>query len=132
MVEVVIFSCILLYKIIGSYFKIKVVVVKLTTFNHSTLVFEYKKSSEGKVYDKFWITREYKDILGCDYIGNIPYTALAIYTGRIIPMFLHETKINVFQCPLLISKFVSATCICLWALHGFKHLDAKIICTSLF
>jgi len=51
--------------------------VKLTAFNHSALLFEYKRSSDGKVYDKFWITREYKDILGCDSIGNCPSTTLA-------------------------------------------------------
>ena len=44
--------------------------VKLTSFNHSTLLFEYKRSSDGKVYDKLWITKEYKDILGCGSIGN--------------------------------------------------------------
>ena len=52
--------------------------VNLTAFNHSRLLFEYKRSSEGKVYDKFWITREYKDILGCDSIGNFPSTTLDI------------------------------------------------------
>ncbi|XP_059075339.1 probable inactive purple acid phosphatase 27 [Cryptomeria japonica] len=51
--------------------------VKLTAFNHSSLLFEYKKSSDGKVYDQFWITREYKDILGCDTIGNCPSTTMA-------------------------------------------------------
>lgn len=51
--------------------------VKLTAFNHSSLLLEYKKSSDGKVYDQFWITREYRDILGCDTIGNCPSTTLA-------------------------------------------------------
>ncbi|KAH9315222.1 hypothetical protein KI387_023849, partial [Taxus chinensis] len=51
--------------------------VKLTAFNHSSLLFEYKKSSDGKVYDKFWITRDYRDILGCDTIGNCPSTTMA-------------------------------------------------------
>ncbi|XP_057837690.2 nucleotide pyrophosphatase/phosphodiesterase isoform X1 [Cryptomeria japonica] len=51
--------------------------VKLTAFNHSSLLFEYKKSSDGEVYDSFWITREYKDVLGCDSIGNCPRTTLA-------------------------------------------------------
>ena len=39
--------------------------VKMTAFNHSSLLFEYKKSSDGKVYDSFTIYREYKDVLAC-------------------------------------------------------------------
>ncbi|CAM6117218.1 unnamed protein product [Calypogeia fissa] len=39
---------------------------KLTAFNHSSLLVEYKRSDDGKVYDKFWFTRNYKDVLGCD------------------------------------------------------------------
>lgn len=39
--------------------------VKLTAFNHSTLLFEYKKSRDGKVYDSFKISRDYRDILAC-------------------------------------------------------------------
>ncbi|XP_077227124.1 nucleotide pyrophosphatase/phosphodiesterase-like isoform X2 [Tasmannia lanceolata] len=50
--------------------------VKLTAFNHSSLLFEYKKSSDGKVYDSFTITREYKDVLACT-IDSCPPTTLA-------------------------------------------------------
>ncbi|KAG5056816.1 hypothetical protein GLYMA_05G047900v4 [Glycine max] len=39
--------------------------VKLTAFSHSSLLFEYKKSSDGKVYDSFTISRDYKDVLAC-------------------------------------------------------------------
>ncbi|EOA14530.1 hypothetical protein CARUB_v10027762mg [Capsella rubella] len=39
--------------------------VKLTAFNHSSLLFEYKKSSNGAVHDSFTIDREYRDILAC-------------------------------------------------------------------
>jgi hypothetical protein len=39
---------------------------KLTAFNHSSLLFEYKRSSDGKVYDSFTIQRDYRDVLGCD------------------------------------------------------------------
>ncbi|XP_024537154.1 nucleotide pyrophosphatase/phosphodiesterase isoform X1 [Selaginella moellendorffii] len=39
---------------------------KITAFNRSSLLFEYKKSSDGQVYDSFWIHREFKDVLGCD------------------------------------------------------------------
>ncbi|KAG0631433.1 hypothetical protein M758_1G252900 [Ceratodon purpureus] len=39
---------------------------KLTAFNRTTLLFEYKKSRDGEVYDQFWISRNYRDVLGCD------------------------------------------------------------------
>ncbi|EFJ34563.1 hypothetical protein SELMODRAFT_406013 [Selaginella moellendorffii] len=42
---------------------------KLTSFNRSSLLFEYKKSRDGEVYDQFWIHREYKDVLGCDSLS---------------------------------------------------------------
>ncbi|KAI4336316.1 hypothetical protein L6164_014855 [Bauhinia variegata] len=43
--------------------------VKLTAFNHSSLLFEYKKSSDGKVYDTFTISRDYRDVLACVHDG---------------------------------------------------------------
>ncbi|KAM2286563.1 hypothetical protein ACFX1S_039016 [Malus domestica] len=43
--------------------------VKLTAFNHSSLLFEYKKSNDGKVYDSFTISRDYKDVLACVHDG---------------------------------------------------------------
>lgn len=39
--------------------------VKLTAFNHSSLLFEYKKSRDGRVYDSFTISRDYRDVLAC-------------------------------------------------------------------
>ena len=48
--------------------------VKLTAFNHSSLLFEYKKSSDGKVYDSFTISRDYRDVLACVYDGCEPTT----------------------------------------------------------
>lgn len=39
--------------------------VKLTAFDHSNLLFEYKKSSDGRLYDSFRIQRDYRDILAC-------------------------------------------------------------------
>jgi hypothetical protein len=51
--------------------------VKLTAFNHSYLLFEYKKSSDGKVYDSFTISREYKDILACVHDSCAPTTLAA-------------------------------------------------------
>ncbi|XP_068657079.1 probable inactive purple acid phosphatase 1 isoform X3 [Aristolochia californica] len=39
--------------------------VKLTAFDHSRLLLEYKKSRDGKVYDSFTLSRDYRDILVC-------------------------------------------------------------------
>ncbi|KAG6634945.1 hypothetical protein I3843_11G007400 [Carya illinoinensis] len=50
---------------------------KLTAFNHSYLLFEYKKSSDGKVYDSFTITREYMDVLACVHDSCSPSTLAA-------------------------------------------------------
>ncbi|WRX16305.1 Calcineurin-like phosphoesterase domain [Theobroma cacao] len=50
--------------------------VKLTAFDHSNLLFEYKKSSDGKVYDTFRISRDYRDILACT-VDSCPSTTLA-------------------------------------------------------
>ncbi|CAN1850679.1 Probable inactive purple acid phosphatase 27 [Linum perenne] len=46
--------------------------VKLTAYNHSSLLFEYKKSSDGKVYDWFTISRDYRDVLACVHDGCEP------------------------------------------------------------
>ncbi|CAB4280508.1 unnamed protein product [Prunus armeniaca] len=48
--------------------------VKLTAFNHSSLLLEYKKSSDGKVYDSFTISRDYRDVLACVHDGCEPTT----------------------------------------------------------
>lgn len=50
--------------------------VKLTAFDHSNLLFEYKKSSDGKVYDSFRISRDYRDILACT-VDSCPSMTLA-------------------------------------------------------
>ncbi|KAI3882152.1 hypothetical protein MKX03_024395 [Papaver bracteatum] len=50
--------------------------VKMTAFNHTSLLFEYKKSRDGNVYDSFTITREYMDVLACT-IGSCAATTLA-------------------------------------------------------
>ncbi|KAM5567389.1 putative inactive purple acid phosphatase 1 [Rosa sericea] len=50
--------------------------VKMTAFDHSNLLFEYKKSSDGKVYDSFRISKNYRDILACS-IDSCPSTAMA-------------------------------------------------------
>ncbi|KAL8218713.1 hypothetical protein R6Q57_022086 [Mikania cordata] len=50
--------------------------LKLTGFDHSTLLFEYKKSRDGKVYDSFTISRDYRDILSCT-VDSCSSTTLA-------------------------------------------------------
>ncbi|XP_059648756.1 probable inactive purple acid phosphatase 1 [Cornus florida] len=50
--------------------------VKLTAFDHSNLLFEYKKSRDGKVYDSFRISRDYRDILACT-VDSCASTTLA-------------------------------------------------------
>ncbi|XP_024356761.1 nucleotide pyrophosphatase/phosphodiesterase isoform X2 [Physcomitrium patens] len=51
---------------------------KLTSYNSSSLLFEYKRSRDGEVYDRFWIEREYMDVLGCDASQqNCPESLLA-------------------------------------------------------
>ncbi|KAG2653542.1 hypothetical protein PVAP13_1NG460976, partial [Panicum virgatum] len=48
--------------------------VKLTAFNHSSLLFEYKRSSDGKVYDSFTVDRDYRDVLSCVHDSCFPTT----------------------------------------------------------
>ncbi|KAL9263944.1 putative inactive purple acid phosphatase 1 [Drosera capensis] len=50
--------------------------VKLTAFDHSNLLFEYKKSRDGQVYDAFRVSRNYRDILACA-VDSCPATTLA-------------------------------------------------------
>lgn len=50
--------------------------VKLTAFDHSNLLFVYKRSSDGKVYDSFRINRDYRDILACA-VDSCPSVSLA-------------------------------------------------------
>ncbi|KAK2966708.1 hypothetical protein RJ640_007995, partial [Escallonia rubra] len=50
--------------------------VKLTAFDHSNLLFEYKKSRDGEVYDSFRISRDYRDILACT-VDSCPSMTLA-------------------------------------------------------
>ncbi|KAJ4781252.1 Purple acid phosphatase [Rhynchospora pubera] len=50
--------------------------VKLTAFNHTTLLFEYKKSRDGNVYDYFTISRDYRDVVACTF-DSCPRTTLA-------------------------------------------------------
>lgn len=43
--------------------------VKMTAFNNSYLLFEYIRSNDGKVYDSFTISRDYRDVLACVHDG---------------------------------------------------------------
>jgi len=49
---------------------------KLTAFNHTTLLFEYKKSRDGSLHDRFTVSRDYRDVLACG-VDNCPSTTLA-------------------------------------------------------
>ncbi|CAB4280510.1 unnamed protein product [Prunus armeniaca] len=49
--------------------------VKLTAFNHTSLLFEYKKSSDSSVHDSFTISRDYTDVLACVHDSCEPTTA---------------------------------------------------------
>ncbi|RZC66164.1 hypothetical protein C5167_009852 [Papaver somniferum] len=55
--------------------------IKLTAFDHSKLLFEYKKSRDGNVYDSFTISGDYRDILACTFDscpnGFVPHDPLA-------------------------------------------------------
>ena len=50
--------------------------VKLSAFDHSNLLFQYKKSRDGKVYDSFRISRDYRDILACT-VDSCPSMTMA-------------------------------------------------------
>nr|DAD35248.1 TPA_asm: hypothetical protein HUJ06_005888 [Nelumbo nucifera] len=45
-------------------------------FDHSNLLFEYKNSSDGKVYDSFRISRDYRNIMACS-VDSCPSMTLA-------------------------------------------------------
>lgn len=62
--------------------------VKLTAFDHSNLLFEYKKSRDGKVYDSFRISRDYRHILACT-MDSCPATTLAtwLFDGGLLPLW---------------------------------------------
>ena len=51
--------------------------VKMTAFNRSSLLFEYKKSRDGEVYDSFTINREYNDVISCVHDSCGPSTLAA-------------------------------------------------------
>ncbi|KAB1217433.1 putative inactive purple acid phosphatase 27 [Morella rubra] len=48
--------------------------VKLTAFNHSSLLFEYIRSSDGSVHDSFTISRDYNDVVACVHDSCEPTT----------------------------------------------------------
>ena len=60
--------------------------VKLTAFDHSNLLFEYTKSRDGKVYDSFRISRDYRDILACA-IDSCPSMTLASWLVNEVQKF---------------------------------------------
>lgn len=50
--------------------------VKLTAVDHSSLLFEYKKSTDGRVHDSFKISRDYKYKSACG-VDSCPATTHA-------------------------------------------------------
>ncbi|EPS73863.1 hypothetical protein M569_00891, partial [Genlisea aurea] len=48
--------------------------VKLTAFDRSSLLFEYRKSRDGEVHDSFTVSRDYRDVLACVHDGCEPTT----------------------------------------------------------
>ncbi|CBI15664.3 unnamed protein product, partial [Vitis vinifera] len=80
--------------------------VKMTAFNHSSLLFEYKKSRDGKVYDSFTISRDHRDVKGCAHDGYEIILKSNIYIYIFFFCFL-EWKI-IFYCkrPKLINDFL--------------------------
>ncbi|KAB1217432.1 putative inactive purple acid phosphatase 27 [Morella rubra] len=49
--------------------------VKLTAFNHSSLLLEYIRSRDGSVHDSFTISRDYSDVMACVHDSCEPITA---------------------------------------------------------
>ncbi|KAF7054938.1 hypothetical protein CFC21_062525, partial [Triticum aestivum] len=49
---------------------------KLTAFNHTTLLMEYKRSRDGSVRDSFTVSRDYRDVLACG-VDNCAATTMA-------------------------------------------------------
>ncbi|WVZ90906.1 LOW QUALITY PROTEIN: hypothetical protein U9M48_037160 [Paspalum notatum var. saurae] len=50
---------------------------KLTAFNHSSMLFEYKRSSDGRVYDHFTVSRDYRDVMACS-VDSCQRSTLAV------------------------------------------------------
>ncbi|KAB1217431.1 putative inactive purple acid phosphatase 27 [Morella rubra] len=48
--------------------------IKLTAFNHSSLLYEYIRSRDGSTQDSFTISRDYRDVLACVHDGCEPTT----------------------------------------------------------
>ena len=62
--------------------------LKLTAFDHSNLLFEYKKSSNGQVHDSFSISRDYKDILACTVDSPLfSVSVISVFSVSVISVF---------------------------------------------
>lgn len=102
--------------------------VKLTAFNHSTLLFEYKRSRDGRVYDHFMISHDYRDILACTF-DSCQGTTLASWI-ELLGIVLMSPTMKVY-CVLEISMMIEMACFSLQVL-SFMYLYMKILHTLLF
>lgn len=78
--------------------------VKLTAFDHSNLLFEYKKSRDGKVYDSFRISRGYRDILACT-VDSCPSSTLASW-------FRNKRNKDIFNSFVVLDSLMKKKWVC--------------------
>ena len=69
--------------------------IKLTAFDHSNLLFEYRKSSDGKVYESFRISWDYRDILAYT-VDSCPSMTLASWMMRVLVVTSHYLWLSSF------------------------------------
>ena len=101
--------------------------IKLTAFDHSNLLFEYKKSRDGKVYDSFRISRDYRDILACT-VDSCPSMTLASWMMRFL-CWLHNSYDFFFKgnyyCLTTIKLWISNINIITWMLETGCYICNK-------
>ena len=101
--------------------------IKLTAFDHSNLLFEYKKSRDGKVYDSFRISRDYRDILACT-VDSCPSMTLASWMMRFL-CWLHNSYDFLFKgnyyCLTTIELWISNINIITWMLETGCYICNK-------
>ena len=101
--------------------------IKLTAFDHSNLLFEYKKSRDGKVYDSFRISRDYRDILACT-VDSCPSMTLASWMMRFL-CWLHNSYDFFFKgnyyCLTTIKLWISNINIITWMLETECYICNK-------
>lgn len=95
--------------------------VKLTAFNQSTLLLEYKKSRDGLVYDYFTITRDYRDILDCA-VDSCSKTSMSSWAGPLIALvYWRLLTISVYEVKQM-NDYRGASCV----LMSYIDYQAKL------